>query len=319
MSWKRMDRWVFCSFVQRLEGLHSHHSTKLFKDDKLKSCCWGKSGPDRHETTPERKRTFLGRNLDHTVNGIVVDSCIRRLVHQSRTDHVKRTDCTSHEETSGDRREEGGHQGLSLPSSGGDHHTLGLIVHSHFRSVQNHGTSNIRVDTTVETCNTLVLEELSTSLHDRRSLLGFRGHHFCLEHIKWVTGERSEGTSGTSGSKLLDEGCVLRSGASESNLTWLVQTKTKRGVRCFPKPSGIDTLPQSRDTFRRHNLICCSEHTKLSIFGRNLNTSLDDINRVDKSHSDHSCSSRHSNLCQETRRSSCRCQRCLLLLEAHGV
>ena len=172
----------------------------------------------------------------------------------------------------------------SLGKSGGlDDVNLGLIVASHLGSVQDHSTGNVGVNSTVESSNTLVGEKISSGLGDGRNFLSGGGHHLSFEDVERVSGKTSNGTGGTSGSELLVERGSSIVG-SEHNLDGFVKTKTKRSVRCFTQPSSVDSLPESDDSLVGHNLLHGSSHTKAGEFGRDLNTGLDDIDRVDETH-----------------------------------
>ena len=215
------------SSTRFLERRHTEHTTKLLKDNKLKSCCRSETGPDRHKSTPEGEWSFLSGNLDHTVNSVVVDSGIDGLVHESCTDHIERTDSAGHEETSSGSGSESGEQRASFPASSGDDNSLGLVVNSHFGTVENHRTSNVGVNTTVESSDTLVRVELLCCAHKSWSGSSLGSHHFCLEDIEWVSSQGTDTTGGGTGSELLEEGGVLFRGAAESDLDRLVETKTE--------------------------------------------------------------------------------------------
>ena len=169
-----------------LKRLHAHQSSQLFENDQLQCGGGGKSRPNGQEATPECQGSFFSGNLDHTVDGIVVDFGVRRLVHESGTDHIKGSDRTSHKESGNDGRTELRHERLFGQARDGNNVTLGLIVDSHFGTVQHHGTSDIGVNTTVESHNTGVGVQLGSSLDHGRHFLAGRCHETGLQHIKGV-------------------------------------------------------------------------------------------------------------------------------------
>ena len=128
-----------------LERLHSHHGTELFENDQLQCGGGCETRPNGEESSPESEGSFLGGNLDHTVDGVVVNGLFS-LVHQSCSDHVKGSNGTGHEESGRNGGEETGGQGLLFESSQLDDVLLGLIVDSHLRTVQDHGTGNVGVN-----------------------------------------------------------------------------------------------------------------------------------------------------------------------------
>jgi hypothetical protein len=144
-----------------LDRLHSHHATQLFKNDKLDCCSRSKSRPDRQETTPEGHGALILGNLDHAINGIIVELGIYRLVHQPSSNHVKRRHGAGHEETGRNSREELRDNGLFGQTSNSHDIPLGLIIASHFGTVQDHGTGDIGVNTAVESADSLGSIELS--------------------------------------------------------------------------------------------------------------------------------------------------------------
>mmetsp|Transcript_111132 Transcript_111132/g.166431 ORF Transcript_111132/g.166431 Transcript_111132/m.166431 type:complete len:239 (+) Transcript_111132:120-836(+) len=225
-----------------LHGSHSHKASQLFEDDQLQGRCRGESGPDGHETTPESKGPFLGGNLDHTIDGVVVDLCIGRLVHQSRTDHIEGRNCACHEKSSGDSRAELCLQCRFLPAGRVHNDTLCLIVTSHLGTIQDHGTSDVGVDTTVEPTNALVCHQFLGGTDDGRNFLSRVGHHFCFQNIEGISCQTSKGARSATGGELFVEG---RTGfvGTDDNLDGLVKSKPQGSVGCLTKPCSIDSLP----------------------------------------------------------------------------
>mmetsp|Transcript_37682 Transcript_37682/g.90180 ORF Transcript_37682/g.90180 Transcript_37682/m.90180 type:complete len:230 (-) Transcript_37682:487-1176(-) len=212
---------------QSLHGLHPHQRTQLLEDDELNSRRGCKARPDGHESSPEGQRSFIFYYLDEAVSGIGINLGVSRLVHQSRSDHIERRHGARHEESRSHRRYElrdkrGLGQACVL-----DHVSLGLVVACHLRSVQHHRPQNVRVDSPVETADTLMLEQILGGSNDGRRSLAFCRHHLGLENIERVAGERPKSTRGTSGGKLLQKCRVLGRRATERDLARLVKPEAE--------------------------------------------------------------------------------------------
>ena len=184
---------VHCVVVH-LEGLHAHHSPQLFEDHKLESGGRCESGPDGEESTPESGGTLLSGDLNHTVNSVVVNPGVSRLVHQSCTNHVEGSDCAGHEKTSSDGRHELRKKGLLRQTRQGHDVSFGLIVNTHLGTVEDHGASDVGVNTTVETAHALLGKQLAGRLADRRRFPAGSHHHSCLQHVEGVCKEMREET-----------------------------------------------------------------------------------------------------------------------------
>lgn len=96
-----------------------------------------------------------------------------------------------------------------------------FLISPHLGAVEHHRPHDVAVNATVEAPDALVAHELLGSVDDAGGLLAFTGHHLGLEDVKGVAGEGAEGAGGGAGSKLLDEGGVLRGGAAEGDLAGL--------------------------------------------------------------------------------------------------
>lgn len=185
---------VLCCVVVHLESLHAHQCAELFENHKLESCCRCESGPDGEESTPESRGTFLCGDLDHTVDGVVVELGVGRLVHQPCTDHIKGCHGTGHEETSSDGGHELREKGLLWQPGQGHNVTLRLIIYAHLGTVENHGTSNVGINTTVEPGDTLVGKQILRSFHNGRCVFAGGHHHSGLQHVKGVCTTQKENT-----------------------------------------------------------------------------------------------------------------------------
>mmetsp|Transcript_33281 Transcript_33281/g.50949 ORF Transcript_33281/g.50949 Transcript_33281/m.50949 type:complete len:204 (+) Transcript_33281:99-710(+) len=192
-----------------LKRLHSHHYTKLLKDHKLQCGGRSKTRPDRDETTPQCQRALVTDDLHKTVESIIVKLRFDWLIHQARSDHIKWTHSTCHEESSSNSGQKLSSQ-VRLRKPGGLYNeTLCLVVYSHLCSIQNHRTCDVGINTTIESTNPPVLVKINCCANNGRDYLSFTCHHFSLEHIKWISCKRSKSSCSTTSSKFLQEGRVF--------------------------------------------------------------------------------------------------------------
>mmetsp|Transcript_6276 Transcript_6276/g.13060 ORF Transcript_6276/g.13060 Transcript_6276/m.13060 type:complete len:289 (+) Transcript_6276:271-1137(+) len=270
-----------------LQGLHAHKPPDLLEDDELQSRGGSEPAPDGDESPPEGGGALLGDDLGEAVEGVGVELGVCGLVHEAGSDHVEGGDGASHEEAGAAGRHGLGEDGGLGEAGLLDDETLDLVVAAHLGAVEHHRPHDVAVDATVEAPDALVAHELLGSVDDAGGLLALTGHHLGLEDVKGVAGEGAEGAGGGAGSKLLDEGGVLRGGAAEGDLAGLVKAKAETGVRTLPKPGGVDALPEGSHTLLASDGLNSSTHAEGAVVAsssgaRHLEPRLHNIDGVDE-------------------------------------
>ena len=195
---------MYVCHITVLQGLHSHGGTELLEDDELERRGRGEARPDGNEAAPQCQRPLVAADLDKAVGGVVVDLGIGGLVHEAGADHVERADGAGHEETGRGGRQEGGDDAGALESREADDDALGLVVHAHLGSVEDHGAHDVGIDAAVESLDALAGHDLLGSTDDGGGPGGLGGHHLGLEDVEGVTREGAEAAGGRTGGELLD-------------------------------------------------------------------------------------------------------------------
>jgi hypothetical protein len=126
---------MFC-YVSRKQSIDLIYSDTLqpectiqkFNCDQLQGCCRCKAGPNGNKTSPKGRNSVLLCKFHGTINESIVCFGIA-LVHESRSNSIKRTYSACHGESTAHGGTEGCAKILSTPSSSIRHRNFGLRNH----------------------------------------------------------------------------------------------------------------------------------------------------------------------------------------------
>lgn len=176
-----------------LNTLESQRIVNNLNSQQLQSRLRSKPRPNRNKPPPQTQNTSLLNSLTNTIHKSIIQLLIGRLIHQLCSDHIRRGDGNSHEETSHECSSERCFNILTSPPSFFGHNSLGNIIHSHLGSIQYACSHNVNFDTTIESTDTLISIQLPNETTKTNTLGISLGE--CFEYIEGITEDRTKTTS----------------------------------------------------------------------------------------------------------------------------
>mmetsp|Transcript_17694 Transcript_17694/g.31982 ORF Transcript_17694/g.31982 Transcript_17694/m.31982 type:complete len:220 (+) Transcript_17694:38-697(+) len=153
------------------------------KLDRRSRC---EASPNGNETAPQGSRAVLFDELGSTVYKAVVQFLIRGLVHECRTNSIEWTDGRRHGETRHHTRRKDGTNILAAPSGSIGNVSLRNVITRHLGGVQDHGTHDVGLHTTIKSGNALILVHV-TDKGAKRLCCSLVGLCQSLHHIKGIS------------------------------------------------------------------------------------------------------------------------------------